>query len=372
MSILQLISSAGLYGAENMLISLAKSLNARGCHNVVGVFHNSHRPNGEVGNLAQLQGLPVEMIPCRGRADWGAVRAVRNCIRAHGVDLVHTHGYKADLYGYAAARSLRTPLVATCHNWTRQTISLRLHAFLDHLVLRHFHQIVAVSDHVATSLRHLGAPHDRITRIDNGIDFSAFEAAPPTLAVEIRKGERMVVGAVGRLVPQKGFQYFLRAAREILKDFPDTLFVLVGDGPGRKMLEGLAREMRLERNLIIAGQRRDMPGVIASIDIFVLPSLNEGIPMSILEALAAKKPVVATRVGAVSRVIVPERTGLLVEPGDTAGLRTAILRLLGDRELRRELGDNGQAWVRQHFAVDAMAQSYLDLYQRLVKGRAAA
>lgn len=363
MKVLHLISSGGYYGAESMVVNLANALSKQHCLSIIGVFYNEHKPHTEIAEAARVQGLQVEPIYCGGRADWNTVRAIRNYIESHKIDIIHTHGYKADFYGYAAGKRLGTPLIATSHNWTGCTAALRLFAFLDHLILKHFHKVVAVSDTVAASLLRFGAHQDKVKTIDNGVDLAAFEAASPTLAKEIEKGERVLVGTVGRLVFEKGFHYYLRAAQEILREFPDTLFVLVGEGPDRKRLEEMARELEINHNLIFTGERNDMPGVYASLDIFVLPSLLEGMPITVLEAMASKKAVVATRVGAVPKVVVQGKTGLLVEPRDTEGLRSAIARLLAEPELRKKLGENGHSRVRQHFSSEIMARRYLDLYQ---------
>lgn len=366
MRLLQLISSSGLYGAETMLINLAASLERAGHRSIVGVFHNSHSPNIEIADEARSHGLSVEMIPCRGQVDGQAVRAIRQCIAAQDIDLVHTHGYKADVYGWLAARRLGKPLVATCHNWPHLTPLSRFYAVLDRLVLRQFHSVAAVSDAVADVLRRSGVRPDRIVRIDNGADLCKFAAASPTLSREISKPAKAIVGAVGRLSPEKGFDHLLRAAQRVLTFFPETLFVLVGEGYQRERLEELARELGIADQVIFVGQRTDMPGIYASLDIFVLSSLNEGMPMVILEALGAGRPVVATRVGAIPRLIPEESIGLLVPPGDAAELGRAITHLLADPELRRRMGQNGQAWVRQHFSSEAMAASYLNLYEALV------
>jgi glycosyltransferase involved in cell wall biosynthesis len=371
MKVLQLISSGGFYGAESVLINLAYSLSELGCENIVGVFDNAHRSNTEVAEHARRLGLEVETFLCRGRMDWSAVREIRNAIRARGIDLVHTHGYKSNLYGYAAVRPLGLPILATCHNWTRQSASLRMYALVDRMVLRRFPQVVAVSEAVRDSLREAGLQAERIAIIDNGVDLQRFASGSSSFAQEIGKGTRLVVGMVGRLVPQKGPELLLQAAQELLPRFPETLFVFVGDGPARPALEQLAKERGIAEHVIFAGQRNDLPGIYAAIDIFALPSLNEGMPMTILEALAARKAIVATRVGAIPRLILPGKTGLLIEPGDAAGLRDALARLLADEQLRSELAAAGNVWVGQNFSARAMSQKYLDLYHRLVEERAA-
>ncbi len=138
---------------------------------------------------------------------------------------------------------------------------------------------------------------------------------------------------VARLDLQKGFEYLLRAARELRATFPGLKFVIVGEGPDRNEIEDMIQRLGLQSTVVLAGQHSDMPGVYAAMDVFVLPSLNEGLPMTILEAMAASRPVIASRVGAIPKVIKDGETGLLVDPGDTDGLRNALARLLTDSDL---------------------------------------
>jgi glycosyltransferase involved in cell wall biosynthesis len=173
------------------------------------------------------------------------------------------------------------------------------------------------------------------------------------------------VGTVGRLVPQKGLEYFLRAAREVLLDFPNVNFVVIGAGPDREKLEQMARDLAIEQNVRFTGLCTDMPGAYASMDVFVLASLDEGMPMAVLEALASKKPVVATSVGAVPRLIIHEKTGFLVAPRDVQGLKQAILRLLNDSALRSQLGNAGEVLVKRNHSHENMAQNYLHVYEQV-------
>jgi glycosyltransferase involved in cell wall biosynthesis len=365
MNVLQLISSGGYYGAENVVISLAESLERHNCRSVIGVFHNAHQQNEELTRQAERRGLTVQQIVCRGRWDWQAIGAIRDKLESLNIDLLHTHGYKADIYGFVASRKLGLPLVSTCHLWTRQTAAVRFYDFLDSLFLRRFDAVVAVSDAIAKSLHLSGIPESKIRTIDNGIDLPHFSHARATLVEKINKGQRLVVGTVGRLVAQKGLEYFLRAARAVLPDFPNVIFVVLGAGPDREKLEHMARELGIEENVIFAGHCTDMPGAYASMDVFVLASVDEGMPMAILEALASKTPVIATSVGAVPRLIIPEETGLLIAPRDVQALKHAILRLLNDSTLRSKLGNAGEALVKRSHSHDIMARNYLHVYEQV-------
>jgi glycosyltransferase involved in cell wall biosynthesis len=358
--VLQLISSGGYYGAENMLLNLCASQQKAGCQNSLMIFYNVHAPNVEFYERARRRGLNVRMVHCQGRADWRAVRQIEECIQEDGIELIHTHGYKADLYGYVAARRSGKPIVATCHNWVGGTAALGIYNHLDRMALKRFHGLAAVSDSVAQRLLDSGVSAKNIRTIANGIDVQTFEQAHPLPALNFDGSK--VVGMVARLDLQKGFEYLLRAARELCGVFPGLKVVIVGEGPDRKPIENMIQRFGLQSNVILAGQHSNMPGIYAALDVFVLPSLNEGLPMTILEAMAASKPVIATRVGAIPKVIKDGETGLLVDPADVDGLRNALARLLTDADLCSRIGAAGHEWVGRNYTSDAMALKYRQMY----------
>ncbi|MGH9703337.1 MAG: glycosyltransferase, partial [Candidatus Acidiferrales bacterium] len=353
-------------------LTLSLGLRAFGCEAVVGVFENEHIPNLEIAERARQAGLPVEIFPCRGRFDRNAVRALRKFARERGVDLVHTHGYKADIYGYAAFRRSGIPLAGTCHNWTNQSRSLRIYAHLDRFALCRFSRVIAVSETVQQKLLASGMKPERLVTIENGVDLARFEPKPSAYAIEIAKGNRKLIGMIGRLVVQKGPDLLLRAAQGAFQRFPDSAIVFIGDGPMQTELEHLAKELGIADRVIFAGSRSDVPDVCQALDMVVLPSLNEGLPMSLLEALAAKRPTIATRVGGVPRLIRNNETGLLIESGDVAGLREAMERLLADPALAARLARAGRTLVEEQFSSQAMARKYLNVFEELAPVRASA
>ena len=218
MKVLQLISSGGYYGAENMLLNLCASQETAGCQNSLLLFYNVHAPNVEFYERARRRGLSVRMVHCQGRADWRAVRRLKNTFRKMALNLLHTHGYKADLYGYVAARRSGKPIVATCHNWVGGTAALGIYNRLDRMALKRFHGLAAVSDSVAQRLLDSGVSAKKIRTIANGIDVQTFERAHPLPALNFDGSK--VIGMVARLDLQKGFEYLLRAARDLCGSFP--------------------------------------------------------------------------------------------------------------------------------------------------------
>jgi len=369
MKVLHLISSGGMYGAENMLLNLASAQKQFGCEPVIGVFINDRNPQSGTVEAARRRGVEVETFSCRGRFDGRTISAIRAFISSRRFDLVHSHGYKSNFYGYLAARPLAVPLISTCHLWTGATLSVRVYEWLDSLTLRLAQHVVAVSDVIADILRKAGVPARRVSTIYNGTDLSLFGDAPPTLRQELGVGSRPLIGTVGRLEEQKGLSYFIEAGREIISKLPEAILVIVGEGSQRSRLIEQIRGYGLESNILLLGSRENMAEVYASLDVFVLASVDEGMPMTILEALAAARPVVATRVGAVGQLILQDQTGILVEPRNVSALSAAILHVLNDKALAQTLAAAGAERVRKHFTADSMARKYLDVYRHVLSGK---
>jgi glycosyltransferase involved in cell wall biosynthesis len=365
MRVLQLLSSGGVYGAEKMVANLAKGLDRMGCQSIVGVFDNMHVESSDVATYMQQQNVPVIVIPCKGKLDGTTIDAIRRSIETYDIGLVQSHGYKTDVYGYLAARKSGIPILATSHLWTRRTTSLRLYAYIDQLILRRFNHVVAVSDEIAEEIRGAGVSPEKISVIDNGIDVDAFRSTSSDIGSEFRASDVRFVGAVGRLVSQKGFDYLLRAIPRILSRFPSTKFLIAGEGTERSGLEVLASELNISRQVQFLGTRSDMPSVYASFDVFILSSVDEGMPIALIEAMAAAKAVVATRVAAVPKLVIHGQTGLLVEPKNPEALSDAVCLLLENSALRERLGSAARTRIEKHFSSEVMAGRYLKLYRQL-------
>lgn len=367
MVIAHLISSQGYFGAESMLVALGAECRRRGCTVLVGVFRDARSPHLEVAEAAERCGLPVELVSCAGRWDRRAVRRIQEAFGGGKTDVLHTHGYKADLYGWAAFRARGPALVSTCHNWPDRRWSMRAYAVLDRVVLRRFDFVAAASRPVAERLRRAGVR--RVMALPNGVDLERFAGARPTLREQMPDGASKLVGFVGRLSPEKGGEVLLAAARRIVSERDDVAFALVGDGPCRSRWEQEATRLGLADRVLFPGIRRDMPGVYASFDALLLPSWNEAMPMCLLEAMSAGVPVVATRVGSVPDLVVHEETGLLVAPGDAPALAQAVGRLLDQREFADRLAARARARVAERFSLEAMASAYWAAYQQAAARR---
>jgi glycosyltransferase involved in cell wall biosynthesis len=232
--------------------------------------------------------------------------------------------------------------------------------------LRYFDHICPVSEAVASALERALIPRRKITVVQNGIDVEKFSTGTPSLKDLARYKDKLIVGYVGRLVREKGLDVLLRAARGVVTQVPNAEFVFVGEGPEREALQVLANNLELHKHVSFLGPRSDLPDLYASFDIFVLPSLGEGMPLVVLEAMAAGRPVVATEVGAIPRVLRDGTLGLLVQPNDSGALKSALLELLQESEKRSFFGRAGFEAVRNSFSAMAMAQTYLTAYRHVL------
>ncbi len=287
--------------------------------------HDAGSHHGELETRAAQLGLQVESVSCGGRWDRKAVRRIRQLVESNGVDVLHTHGYKADIYGYAAAWPKRVALVATCHNWPSPLLSMRAYAAIDRLVLRHFDRVATASGPVVEILGRWRVPAHKLKTIPNGVDMEPFREPSQSLRQEFASGDERLVGFVGRFVPEKGGAVLLAAAQTVLAVYPNAKFVFAGEGPARGKWEAMATRLGIRSEVVFAGKRDDMAAFYASVDMLVLPSFEEAMPMCLLEALAAAKPAIATPVGAVpTKVIVPGVTGHCFAKPETRGALAAL------------------------------------------------
>ena len=371
MRVLHLISSGGMYGAEAVILNLSRELNAGGREtSFLGVFAHEGHPTPALHEAALRLDVPSELLPCKGQIDPSVLKRIRDAVDRAGIDVVHAHGYKADIYAYLAFRGRDRPvLVSTCHTWYDNDVAVRVYGTVDRWALRSFDQVVAVSAEVRDRLLHGGVRADRIHLIRNGISVAPFAGATEVRARRAGGSDGLRVGLVGRLAPEKGVDLFLRAVSRVARAFPEATFVVAGDGPDRYLLESLIDELGIRGRAELTGPQSDMPKFYASLDVLVSASRQEGLPMALLEGMASDLPLVATKAGAVSEIVLDGQTGFLVDIGDPEGLANAMERLLADPELRASFGAAGRRRVLEHFSAQRLAADYLSVYADAVAGR---
>lgn len=324
-------------------------------------------------------GIAPVVVPGLGRAispaaDFAALLRLIGIFRRYRPHVVHTHMAKAGLLGRLAARIARVPVIVhTFHgNVLRGYFDpLRSRAFLalERSLARISTRIVAISPRQREEIRHLGiGDGGKLVDIPLGLDLAPF-LDPLQGALRRELGiERTapLVGLVARLVPIKGVDIFLEAAARVARRRPDARFVIAGDGELRAWLEGYAGRLGLSDRLKFLGWRADLPSVYADLDVLVLSSRNEGTPVSVIEALAARRAVVATAVGGVPDVLGDSECGLLVRAEDADAVADAVVGLLDEPERRRALGEAGRLRVYPEYDVETLLARIDALYAELV------
>jgi glycosyltransferase involved in cell wall biosynthesis len=298
-----------------------------------------------------------------------AAREVAGHLRRLRADVLCCSGYKPDVVGWLAARRAGVPAVAVAHGWTAATWKVRLNEALDRRVMRRMDRTVCVSAAQAVKVRAAGVDPERVVVIRNAIHAEPFDTPDPAGREELhaffREPRSRIVGAAGRLSPEKGPEVFVDAAAAVARAEPGAGFVLFGDGPLREELKWRVAARGLEGKFVLAGFRTDLERFLPHWDVAVLSSYTEGLPVIALEAQAAGVPVVATAVGGTPEAVEDGGSGYLVRPGDSAALAERILRLLRSDTERAAFGARGRQRVREDFTFDAQAAQYRRLFEQL-------
>jgi glycosyltransferase involved in cell wall biosynthesis len=360
-----------MYGAEAVILNMSRTLNEGSHTSVLGVFSNSSNPNLQLHEVAAKEGIESHLISCKGQIDPTVSASIRELAARTNADVVHAHGYKADIYGYFALRGSGIPLVSTCHTWYDNNRLVTLYGMADRLILRNYAAVVAVSDEVKQRLLKAGVREDKIHLVRNGIDLRPFDNASPSLPNAALEDHPPIVGLIGRLSIEKGVDIFLQAAAHVLVELPSSKFVVVGEGPDRDKLESLIDELKIRQSVSMLGRRDDMPSVYASLDIMVSASRQEGLPMAVLEGMASSRPLIATPAGDVPTVVLDGRTGVMVPLEDATSLASAIVTLLRDAALRERLGAAARKLIEDEYSADRMTADYLHVYEKAASRGAA-
>lgn len=374
MKILQLISSAGFFGAESVLLELSHALRGLGHEAIVGVFHNRHRPNLELAEAAGRTGLRTQVFECRGKFDLGAAWRIATYVREQSVEVIHSHGYKSNTYALLSNWRNRRVLVSTCHNWINASSKMRVYGQFDRLVLKGFDAVVPVSHTVRDELVRSGFDPAVLPVVENGINVGRYGDSGRRDAVRREFGFDVgcrVIGTVGRLSPEKAQDSLLQAVQRLPAGLNWRLLI-VGDGELRHELEQTARQLGIADRTVFAGRRTDVPDVLQALDLFALPSRVEALPMALLEAMASGVPVVASDVGDVSRILQQGALGAIVPVGDVVALSSALREGLTHLEVTRTRAGLAREQVRQVHSSERMARDYLGIYARAAAVRAKA
>ena len=350
-------------GAEDLVAAIIRGLDPQRFQAAVATLG----PPGPVGQELRTRGYEVVSLglDIKRTSTWRVVGAVRRLLKAGQPDILHTHLYHPNLYGRLGSLGLGLPgVVAAVHNsYTQVKFHRRVWNFL--LGWASDRVLVGSAQVWQDVRRYDGVPASRLLLLPYGIDLAELDTRLSRQEARERlglSGEGLVIGAVGRLEEQKGHTHLLAALPELQRRIPDLVVLIVGEGREEEKLKRQVRELRLANTVRFLGTRRDLTEIYRALDLFVHPSLWEGLPLALLKAMGAGLPVVATRVSGSQEAIADGVNGYLVAPGDPQALARAILELHRHPEARRRLGDAARRTVAARYSLEPMLQSLEELY----------
>lgn len=360
-------SSAGVGGGERHLLLLARYLHGSEFH-----FNFILPEEGPVCDQLRRLGLNYQVVAMNTKLRVGAWRAIHYALRQSHPDVVHCHGARANWYGRIAAKRYRAAAIfCTVHNslkdypypaWRR-----RLYVALERRTAGMVDQFIAVSDALRNDLvTYYRLPAEKIQVVPNGIDVDELRVGKTREEVRGELGlepDAMLIVEVARMTEQKGHRFLLQAVANLHHCVPKLRCLLVGDGPTRAALHRQVVQLHIAPCVRFLGFRPDVPDLINAADIYVLPSLSEGMPIGLLEAMALGCPVVASAVNGIPEVVQHGVNGLLLPAGDVAGLTELIGRLASDFKLREQLACAARQTVRRSFSAQQMADRIAQLYR---------
>jgi len=350
-----------------MLLDLAENLGS-GWQGVVGAM----KP-GWLRSNATSAGLSCVMVGGGGLGDLGVLHSLVEAVETHEIAVIHAHEFYMSMIGTLVSAMTGIPLVVTLHGRSyypdkrRRRLACRLMA-------ARAAALVTVSEDLRRFFcRTSGTPLGRVQVIYNGIALSGRSAASN------RKGELLdsagipreakVVGAVGNLYPVKGHLDLIRSARTVVRQHPTTHVVILGRGALHSALAAEAETLGIPDRIHLLGYRDDVKEWLGAMDVFTMPSLSEGLPLSLLEAMSVGVPPVVTQVGGMPEVVRDGETGFIVPPGNGAALANRISFLLGNRSVAAKMGTAARDCILERFTVNRMAAEYRDVYRQATASR---
>ena len=361
----QVIYSLEIGGVEKLALTIGAHVDRKRFRPAVCALDS----DGVLAKELERHGIPYHVLWRKGIEARVLARLYR-CFRQEKARIVHTHQFTALLFSLLPAKVYGAKIVHTEHEFYGYQKYARSRWLFKQL-WRFCSALTVVSPEVARYyVEELGIPPRRIHVVNNGVDLDRFNVAVrlPRSRLGLSSDD-LAYCVVGRLEPEKDHRTLLRAFRALVDHCPAARLLIVGDGSLRGELEFRSRSLGLERNVRFLGARADIPEVLAAIDVFVLSSIHEGAPLSVIEAMGAGKPVIATDIGGLRLLVQPAINGLLVPPSDPVALEAAMRSLAVNPKLRQEMGVRSLQIARDSFSVSTMVKRYQEIYESVLGDR---
>jgi glycosyltransferase involved in cell wall biosynthesis len=370
--VMQLVLSLAIGGTEKLVYDIVHRLDKRIVFPVVCCLDEF----GQLGEELQQEGYQLYMLKRKPGIDWGLIQRLSVVIRQEQIDVINAQQYTPYFYALLTSLSLKFSLSAQAPRlvFTEHGIPYPYKKRLKRLIFNPLlcafaDEIITISEHTKSNLiEYEHFPARRMKVIYNGVDLRQYsqridkDAKKHSLGIS---SEMNVIGIVSRLDPVKNHAMLFRAFNMVLEQCPQTTLLIVGDGPERQHLQALVETLGIVNNTLFLGFRKDIHEILPVFDVFVLPSFSEGMPVTLIEAMGAGIPVVATNVGGNPEVVKDQETGYLVENDNEQELAEKLITLLQDHETRQKMGRAGQQRAYTVFSLDKMVDTYTKLYLKV-------
>lgn len=357
-------------GPDKTILNSPRFLTDLGYESACVYLHPPNDPGfEELKQRAETLNAELISVPDRGIKDASVIGRMLKICREKKVSIWHGHDYKSDALGLLLRQFHPMKLMSTVHGWGVKSKKTPLYHAVDRFSLKSYDRVICVSDKLLEECLHAGVPIGNLCEIDNAIDLSSYESLPEKRNARAQLNidpDKSVVVAVGRLSKEKAFDFLIQSFTDLLQTGIEATLVIAGDGPERDALQNQITSLGCEDSIQLVGHVSDPRNVYAAADVFALSSTSEGLPNSLLEAMACGVPVVATSVGAVPTVITDEANGLLCTAGDPSVLTLALNRLLSNAELRCQLAANAHSTVETRFSFERRMQKIAAVYNGLL------
>lgn len=371
MKVLHVIDSGGLYGAETMLFGLIREQRRAGMEACILSLGNVGQGEKPIESAAREREIPVQTLRMRpGLNLMGALAIIRR-VHKQRIDIIHTHGYKGNiLMGLIPRFWRRAPVVSTLHGWTAAALPSRLalYQWLDRRMLTRLDAVVTVNEILRQDRRLSSVAAAKLVVIENGLDLGSLPAVGASAVTRefIKSDREFLIGAMGRLATEKGFGFLIEALQSVRASCPRIRAVILGEGPDRTILQRQIDDAGLHDLVRLVGYQSETTCWMREFDVFVLSSVTEGLPMTLLEAMHARIPIVATSVGGVPEALGQGQGGILIEPASPPALATAIEQIYRGEMNVRDMTEYSYQRLLKRYTSDRMAARYTEIYRSLL------
>lgn len=364
-NVIHLVEELTIGGLEKVLTAIVLNLKKKKYNVSVWCL----REGGFFADKLIKEGIDVKILQISTSRNPLSIYKLYKLLKSHRFDIIHTHAYSAGTIGRISAFLAGIPVIIS-HNHSVYDYYNKYYHFVEWFLSHITDRIICISNIVnrfANETQRINAK--KLITIYNGIDSVCSSAGKKVSSLRKELGipiNHSVICTIAHMEEHKGLAYLLESASLLLESRSDICFLLVGEGTLKEELKELSVSLKIDKNVIFTGERSDIPEILSLIDIFVLPSIREGLPLTILEAMDCGKPIIATNVGGISEVVTDGVNGKLVPPKDPEALYSAMNGLLDDREMLEKMGNNGKRVCNESFNSKAMVGKIEELYDFLI------